>query len=236
MGPACPGSSSITFRGASRSPAWVTFPANAVAITGNLTVVSQTGRGFVFLGPTASANPTSSTINFPTGDTRANGVTVALSDTGQLAATYVSPAAGATTHLLLDVTGYFVQDISGATYTAITPFRVLNTRDGTGLSGKFTNHSPRSFQVAGVGDVPANAVAITGNLTVVSQTGRGFVFLGPTSSANPTSSTINFPIGDTRANGVTVDLERDRTARGHLRRHRRAAPRPISSSTSPATS
>ncbi len=34
----------------------------------------------------------------------------------------------------------------GATYTAITPFRVLNTRDGTGLSGKFVNHVPRSFR------------------------------------------------------------------------------------------
>ena len=82
-------------------------PADGVAITGNLTVVSQTGRGFVFLGPTSSANPTSSTINFPIGDTRANGVTVDLSDTGQLAATYVSPTGGAKTDLLLDVTGYF---------------------------------------------------------------------------------------------------------------------------------
>jgi hypothetical protein len=32
---------------------------------------------------------------------------------------------------------------------------------------------------------------------------EGFVFLGPDPVANPTSSTLNFPLGDTPANGVT---------------------------------
>ncbi len=182
-------------------------PADAVAITGNLTVADQSGAGFVFLGPTASSNPPNSTINFGSSGSRANAVTVSLDGTGKLAAVYVSSKSGATTNLLLDVTGYFEQGSSGATYTAIAPSRMLNTRSGVGLTGKFTNHSPRSFQIAGVGSVPADAVAITGNLTVADQSGAGFVFLGPTASSNPTSSTLNFGSSGSLANAVTVSLD-----------------------------
>ena len=81
-------------------------PAGATAVTGNLTVTQQTGAGYLFIGPTATNTPTSSTLNFPLGDNRANGVTVALSNTGTLSITYVS-AAGRTAHVIFDVTGYF---------------------------------------------------------------------------------------------------------------------------------
>jgi hypothetical protein len=80
---------------------------NAVAVTGNLTVTDQTAAGFVFLGPVATNAPTSSTINFPVNDNRANGVTVPLGAGGSLSATYASNVSSAHVELLLDVTGYF---------------------------------------------------------------------------------------------------------------------------------
>jgi len=83
---------------------------------------------------------------------------------------------------------------------------VLDSRFGTGLSGKFTAGVPRTFQVSGSGGVPANATAVTGNLTVTNQTRGGAAFLGPSPTPNPASSTLNFPVGDNRANGVTVAL------------------------------
>jgi hypothetical protein len=79
-------------------------PTNAVAVTGNLTVVGQTRGGYVVLAPAAGGS--TSTINFPAGDTRANAVTVALGSGGTLNAVYKATA-GATTHLVFDVTGYF---------------------------------------------------------------------------------------------------------------------------------
>ena len=82
-------------------------PANAVAVTGNLTVTAQTAGGYLFLGPGATNNPTSSTLNFPVRDDRANGVTVALGAGGTLSATYVAATAGPTTQVIFDVTGYF---------------------------------------------------------------------------------------------------------------------------------
>jgi outer membrane protein assembly factor BamB len=183
------------------------IPANADAVTGNLTVTGQTSPGFLYLGPNAATNPTSSTLNFPIGDDRANSATVALGAGGTLSITYAAPTLGPTAHAIFDVTGYFTPDTSGATYFPLTPARILDTRNGTGLSGAFASHVARTVQVSGgTSVVPLGATAVTGNLTVTGQTSLGYLSVGPLAQNNPTSSTLNFPINDDRANGVTVAL------------------------------
>ena len=181
------------------------IPADAVAITGNLTVTGQGSAGYVSVGPSVSANPATSTINFPLGDNRANNLTLPLDAAGKLMAVFKG-GAGKSTQLILDVTGYFTADDAGATYKPLTAARVLDTRTGAGLSGKFATNVPRTFQVTGHGGVPASATAVTGNLTVVGQTRAGYVSLTPDPVANPDTSTLNFPVGDTRANGLTLPL------------------------------
>jgi hypothetical protein len=184
-------------------------PVGATAVTGNLTVTQQTRQGFLFIGPVRQDNPTSSTLNFPTGDDRANAVTVALSSTGTLSVTYAAPTLGPTAHAIFDVTGYFTPDLSGATYTPLSPKRILDTRDGTGGISVLSSHVAQGFQVRGQGGVPPNATAVTGNLTVTQQQAMGFLFIGPNRADNPTSSTLNFPVGDDRANAVTVQIGTD---------------------------
>jgi hypothetical protein len=183
------------------------IPAGAIAVTGNLTVTNQTRAGFVSLTPAPTANPTTSTINFPTGDTRANGLTVPLSTAGKLSAVY--KASGGTTDLILDVTGYYLDDLSGARFVALTPGRRMDTRfqaPPEGLTGAFSANVARTLIVEPYQGVPANATAITGNLTVVGQTRAGYVSMTQTATNNPATSTLNFPLGDTRANGVTGPL------------------------------
>jgi hypothetical protein len=182
-------------------------PSNATAVTGNLTVTGQSSQGFLFIGPAAMDNPTSSTLNFPLGDDRANAVTVALSNTGTLSATFAASTLGPSAQVIFDVTGYFTPDASGAVFYPLTPSRTLDSRDGTGgLSGAFSSHVARTFAVWGHGGVPGTATAVTGNLTVTGQNSQGFLFIGPAAMNNPTSSTLNFPLGDDRANAVTVAL------------------------------
>jgi hypothetical protein len=84
-------------------------PAGAVAVTGNVTITGQTAASYVTIAPslTSGVQPQTSTINFPAGDTRANGVTVALGDGGKLDAMYWSGSTSNTTQVLFDVTGYF---------------------------------------------------------------------------------------------------------------------------------
>ena len=182
-------------------------PTNATAVTGNLTVTGQTSLGYLYVGPNAMDDPTSSTLNFPLGDDRANAVTVALGAGGTLSVTYVA-VPGATAQVIFDVTGYFTPDSTGATYHALTPARVLDSRDGywIGLSGAFSSHVARTFTVTAHGGVPSNAIAVTGNLTVTGQTALGYLYMGPNAMDDPTSSTLNFPLGDDRANAVTVAL------------------------------
>ena len=76
--------------------------------------------GYVSVTVTPTSSPPSSTINFPTGETRANNVTIPLSSAGKLSAVYKA-GAGKKTQLIFDVTGYFLADDTGATFTPLAP-------------------------------------------------------------------------------------------------------------------
>lgn len=182
-------------------------PIGAIAVTANVTVTNQTASGWIFLGPAIYGLPGSSTINFPVGDNRANGITVPLSPQGTVDAWYRGSSTGASADMILDVTGYYSPGTSGDGYVAYGPHRILDTRDGTGLTGKFEGLKPRTIQVEGVAGLPVSGVvAIVGNLTVVRPSDRGYIFLGPTATNAPTSSTLNFPAGDIRANNFVVPV------------------------------
>ena len=74
------------------SPVAAAYRPTRLAITGNVTVVNQTAGGYRRpSGPRVTDNPTTSTVNFPLGDTRANGITVRLAGDGSLSAIYVAP-------------------------------------------------------------------------------------------------------------------------------------------------
>ncbi len=186
-----------------------TVPTAAVAVTGIVTVSGPGKGGYITVGPTVSSTPGSSTLNILAGDDRANNVTVALDVPGTLAMVYVPSSSGGTVNLIFDVTGYFTKDDTGATFKPLNPIRIIDSRYGTGGVKKFVAGTPQSFAVSVPAGLPANAVAVTGNLTVVNPSGRGFAFVGPsipTDATTLTTSTLNLPAGDTRANGVTVAL------------------------------
>jgi hypothetical protein len=102
--------------------------------------------------------------------------------------------------------GVSVDLSQGSTYVALPPARLLDTRSGNGLAGAFSANVPRTFVVAGRGGVPVGAVAVTGNLTITNASREGYVTLTPNPTASPSTSTLNFPASDTRANGVSVAL------------------------------
>jgi hypothetical protein len=184
---------------AGRTVGSTTVPTDAVAITGNLTVTAQTAAGYLALTPTPVADPSTSSLNFPAGDTRANGVTIPLGPDGRVHVVY---RGGGTAHAILDVTGYFASGDDGLAWVPLAPSRVLDSRIDLGTSGPLGANAPRVVHVRGAGGVEDDAAAISGNLTVTGQTRSGYVTLTPQPVAVPTTSTINFPTGDTRANGI----------------------------------
>lgn len=180
-------------------------PAGAMAVTGNLTITNATSAGYLRIGPTTTGNY--STINFGAGDTRANGVTVSLAPDGSLSALFTSGFPSGSVAVIFDLTGYFAHGPAGGTFFPITPVRRVDTRIGLGLSSSLTANSVATFKVGGIGQVPANATAVTGNATIVGQTGVGYITVSPSIGPGvPASSTVNFPVGDIRANNVTMPL------------------------------
>jgi len=180
-------------------------PSSAKAVTGNVTVVNSSAAWAVYLGPAPIAKPSASTINFLKGQIAGNSLTVALSSTGTLSATYMS-GSGNTTDLVFDVTGYYTADATGLRYVPLSPAPVLDTRIDAGLSGKFSANTPRTFTVRGRGSVPTNAAGIAGVVSVVGQTGPWALGVGPVPAAKPTTSALNFLKGDVCSNGLTVAL------------------------------
>lgn len=81
------------------------IPASARAIAVNLTVTGATTAGHLRLHPAGSSLPTTSSINYVAGVTRANNAVAILGGLGELAV-YCGQASG-TVHFILDVSGYF---------------------------------------------------------------------------------------------------------------------------------
>ncbi|MEX1171052.1 MAG: hypothetical protein WEG56_00430, partial [Chloroflexota bacterium] len=184
---------------AGRTVGGVTVPSDAVAVTGNLTVAGQTAAGYLSMTPTSQATPTTSTLNFPKGDVRANNVTVPLGSDGRAWIVY---RGSGTAHAIFDITGYYRNGGDGLRWVPLAPTRVLDSRTGLGRTGAFKDSEPGSVVVVGKGGIGSDAVALTGNLTVVGQSRKGYASLTPTPVAAPTTSTLNFPTGEARANGV----------------------------------
>ena len=174
-------------------------PANATAVAGNATVIGMTALGYVSVAPsfTPGVAPGTSTVNFPTSDVRANNLVVPLSG-GQLQAEYVAKT-GASVQFIFDVTGYFVPGLSGATFVPVAPGRLVDSRIGLGFTGPLATGAAATVAASGQVSVHTVAVAVVGNLTVTGQTSGGWLAAG--AAGGTSTSTLNFPVGDNRANG-----------------------------------
>lgn len=95
----------------------------------------------------------------------------------------------------------------GAKLFTIAPCRVMDTRNINGPYGgpALQANSSRNFKVVGTCGIPANALAIVGNLTAASPGGSGHFSLYPAGAYN-TTSTLNFNAGQTRANNFRAGL------------------------------
>jgi uncharacterized repeat protein (TIGR01451 family) len=95
-------------------------------------------------------------------------------------------------------------------YYTLTPCRVLDTRIG-GSGGPLVSGVARTFTLAGFCGIPADAVAIEVNLTVITPPASGFVVIYPGNATVPLASTLNFRTGITLANNAIVQLASDGT-------------------------
>ncbi|WP_435176350.1 hypothetical protein [Actinacidiphila sp. bgisy145] len=177
-------------------------PATGVtAVTMNVTAVQPTANGHLIVYPDGQPQPSVSNLNYRTGHTIANLVTVPVHN--GVVDLYNS---GGTIDLIADVTGYFSS--AGSTFTPVDPVRLLDTRSGLGArTGQVGPGATVSFRVGGVGGVPiADLTAVTLNVTVTAPTAGSYLTVYPHGTSLPGVSNLNYPASTTIANQVVVPV------------------------------
>jgi len=181
--------------------------AGAVAL--NVTVVGATGPGFLAVWPGDKLQPTASAVNYSTGQTVPNAVTVQLAADGTIKVYSL-----AATDLLVDVMGYYTKTPSGpggGGFQGVQPVRLLDSRDAwPGYSGPLTANTSRQLNVVSPASIPDNAVAVVLNVAVtadnVPSPSGGFLTVYPSGSAVPKASNLNYTGAAAVANQVTVQV------------------------------
>ena len=132
------------------------------------------------------------------GQTRAAFTTVPLGSNGS-----VSVFSERGSQIIVDVVGYYGPAVSAAgRFVPLTPSRILDTRNGTGVpaggTAKVTANQTIELQVTGRGGVPAidpanptNVSAAIVNVTATQTTAPGFFTAFPGGTSQPTASTLN---------------------------------------------
>jgi hypothetical protein len=187
-------------------------PANGVsAVVLNVTATNPSTSGYITVWPDGAPRPLASSLNFVAGQTVPNRVIVAVGSGGKVD---LYNFAG-NVDLVVDVGGYFTDATPGGTgsrFNALTPARLLDTRDGSGgVSSAVGAGGILAVQVAGQKGVPAMTAAIPPtavvlNVTVTNPTTAGYLTVWPDGSGQPLASDLNFGKGQTRANLVVVKV------------------------------
>ena len=159
---------------------------DATAAVVTLTVVGAAGSGFATLFPTGSTRPATSTLNYRTGQVVANTQITRLTDSS------VSVFTLASTHVVIDVSGYFVAAPSDGTsagrLVVVEPHRLVDTRSTTRPSpGSTLRIRP---------DVPADALAVAVNVTTTATRGAGYFSVFPAGTPRPETSILNIDAPD----------------------------------------
>ena len=180
------------------------IPATARAYAMNVTVVPPGPLTYLTVFPAGVTRPLASTLNSLDGRIKANAAIVPAGANGA-----VSVFATNDTHVVLDVTGYFVPATTpGAlAFYPFTSCRLLDTRLSTGImaSRPLTAGQARTIPVlSSACNVPATAEAYSLNVTAIPKTPLTYLTVWPGGQAQPATSTLNAPTGTTVANAAIV--------------------------------
>jgi hypothetical protein len=191
-------------------------PAAATAVVLNVTAVAPTADTDVRVYPTpvtASPVPVVSNLNLERAATRANLVTVALGEAGRVR---LRNSAGSI-HLVADLAGWYAP-AGAASFRAVDPVRVLDTRRAVGRAGSTPVGAGGvvPLALAGTRGIPAGATAVAITVTAVAPTERTDVRVYPGGgdpAAVPRISSLNAAGDAPVANLVVVRLGPDGTVR-----------------------
>ena len=173
----------------------------AAVVVVNLTVVAPSGPGFLTAWPSGPL-PDTSNLNYSGGQTVAGLAVVPLATNGTVLVRSLQAA-----DLIVDVQGWF----PGGALNAGIPARLADSRSGVGLAGPLPAGQAVRLAVAGRAGVPSTGVGtVLLNLTVTQPAAGGYLTASP-GVGLPTTSNVNYVVGQTVANLAVVPLAGDGT-------------------------
>src|SRR5438309_1200572 len=186
------------------------IPASGVsAVVMNVTATSTSAAGFFTVFPLGVARPLASNLNWTPGVTVPNRVIVPVGAGGKVS--FYNGVGSA--DLIVDVNGYFTDSTaSGASFTVLSPTRIVDTRNGTGgFNSALGPGQSMVVTVAGSGGVPNMASvtppkAVVLNVTVDGPTAASDLVVWPDGTSAPVASDLNFVAGQAVPNLVIVKL------------------------------
>jgi subtilisin family serine protease len=185
-------------------------PSGTAAIVMNVTATSPSRDGHVTVYPSGTAQPTASNLNFTTGQTIPNLVTVQVGTDGRVNLTNNSTG---TVELIADVAGYYLGGAPSepGTFVALTPSRLMDTRVGNGVPrAAVAAYGTARLRATGRSGVPSSGVAaVVLNVTVTEASSTGHITVYPSGSTQPDASNLNFTPRQTVPNLVTVRVGPD---------------------------
>lgn len=179
-------------------------PGDACAVVATVTGAAATSNTYVTAYPHGSVRPLASNLNLRPGVDSADLVTVAV-DSARAIDLYVNQG---TARLIVDVAGWYSSTDASASdvYVPMSPTRVLDTGAGVGTTATSSGPGAALTLTPSALHVPANADAVTVNLTAVGGAAPTFVSAYPAGAARPTTSVLNVSAHDTRAALGTIRI------------------------------
>ncbi len=182
---------------------------NVSSVVVNLTVVNAPADGFVTIWPSGESKPSTSNINFKSGQTIANQVTVKVGADGKIK---IASSSG-NTNIVLDVFGYYsTKDGNRGSRFKFQQQRVVDTRSGYGIlsvGGPIGSGNGDVKITKFLSNDTRNIKAATYTLTAVDPKCDGYFTVWPTGSPRPLISNLNYKKGETISNQITVPVGQD---------------------------
>ena len=166
---------------------------NAKAAALNVTAVNAGAEGYLTVFPCGQPQPNASSLNFVAGQTIPGAVLATIGQGGAVCIFNSAPA-----HLLVDLAGSFA---AGAAYTALTPTRVLDTRQ----PGSVKVPAGTSVEVSLAGVTPT-AVAAALTVTAAEPQADGYLTVYACGATPPNASNLNYVAGQPIANTAIATL------------------------------
>jgi uncharacterized protein (DUF1501 family) len=176
------------------------------AIALNVTATQTSERTNLRVFPSGGSVPNASSLNPINGRAVPSMVIVGVGANGAID---IYNELG-TTACIVDVLGYFGPS-SGATLVPLQPDRLLDTREGVGVSkGPASGGQRIDLQITGRGGVPVDGVdSVVLNVAALQPTSSGYLTVWPTGESLPNVSNLNYTPGMNLANLVVCKLGAD---------------------------